>query len=135
MQLQEKYEDKLNILFLSPRYHTNQISITRLLQNKGHNVHFHVKFFGKIENYENLQPILFDESLISKILKKLFFFKKNKIFFYFPKILKYYKYLKKLKLDIVIIRIHGRIYCYLLAFIFRFFLNSKIIFMNKQILI
>ena len=73
MQLQKKDNSKLNILFLFPRYHTNQIAITNILQNNGHKVHFHVKFFGKTENYENIQPLLFEESFFSKFLKKIFF--------------------------------------------------------------
>ena len=129
MQLQEK-NNKLNILFLSPRYHTNQISITRLLQNRGHNVYFHVKFFGQIENYENLTPILFEESLFTSYLKKIFFIK-DKNLLYLPKLFKYYKYLKELEVNFVIIRIHGRVYSYLTAFLLKFLLKSNIIFYEQ----
>ena len=83
MQLQENYEKSLSILFLFPRYHTNQISITQILQNKGHKVHFHVKFYGKIENYQNLKPVLFEESILSKFFKKIFFLKKILILYIF----------------------------------------------------
>lgn len=131
MQLQEKNKNNLNILFLSPRYHTNQISITRLLQKKGHNVHFHVKFFGKIENYENLKPILFEEAHFTILLKKIFFFLKDKNVLYLPKLIKYYKYLKKLKINIAIIRVHGRVYTYLIAFILKYLLRTKIIFYEQ----
>ena len=131
MQLQENYENSLSILFLFPRYHTNQISITQILQKKGHKVHFHVKFYGKIENYQNLKPVLFEESILSKFLKKIFFFKKDINSLYFPKLFKYIKFLKNLNLDIVIIRIHGRIYTYTLAFIIKFILKKKIIFYEQ----
>ena len=52
MQLQEKLKNKKisNILFIAPRYHTNQISVCKTLKKNGYNVEFFAKHFGKIED-------------------------------------------------------------------------------------
>ena len=83
MQLQEKLKNKKisNILFIAPRYHTNQISVCKTLKN-GYNVEFFAKHFGKIEDYTVLKPKVFEANSFSKLLKRLFF-KKINIFFIF----------------------------------------------------
>ena len=85
MQLQEKLKNKKisNILFIAPRYHTNQISVCKTLKKNGYNVEFFAKHFGKIEDYTVLKPKVFEANSFSKLLKRLFFLKKINIFFIF----------------------------------------------------
>ena len=131
MLLLQKSNKCLNILFLAPRYHTNQNPIVSLLENKGHKIFFHSKYIGKIENHDNIKPLVFEESFFSRALKLIFFFKKDKHLFYLPKLIKYYLYLKKLNFDIAIIRLHGRLNVYILSVLIRFILNKKVIFYDQ----
>ena len=62
---------KYVILFVAPRYHTNQVGIVRALMNHGHDVHFHVRTKGFTEDYSLVEPKLFPESWFSLILKRL----------------------------------------------------------------
>ena len=87
----------MKILFVAPRYHTNQSYIVKTLREKGHNVYFFVSRIGKIENHSTFI---------------------------------YWKELKDIKPDIIIIRPHAKIFSYLSA-LYGIMLGSKIIFYEQ----
>lgn len=52
----------MKILFVAPRYHTNQHALVKALQQKGHEVRFHVLRKGLNENHSLLTPIVIPTS-------------------------------------------------------------------------
>ncbi len=119
------------ILFIAPRYHTNQIGTVRALLSQGHDVHFHVRKKGYTEDYSLIEPILFPESWFTFILRRFFGDGGANKKRYMPSPIFYWKALKQLNPDIVLIRKHGLAFTYLAAFYAKF-LGCKIIF-NGQI--
>ncbi len=119
----------MKILFIAPRFHTNQLQIAKTLINDGHKLSFFVYTFGNIEDHSFLKPEILPESIFSKILKK-FAKKRKNAQSYFPKLITLFKRLSKLKPDIIIIRRHGRVYTYAAAFFGRI-LSSKIVFYDQ----
>lgn len=119
----------IKILFVAPRLHTNQYSIIESLIKSGKKIFFNSIYKGKIENYNHIKPIIFKTSVISKILEN-FFKPRDPKNLYFPKIIDYYFFFKKIQPDIVIIRTYGRFFPYLSAIFARIF-RSKIIFYEQ----
>ena len=62
----------MKILFIAPRFHTNQVHWMNSLIENGHQVEFHSQIKGKIENYKNLTPKLFQPCLFSESIMKVF---------------------------------------------------------------
>ena len=58
----------MKILFVEPRYHTNQIGWINSLQENHHKVKMHVVSRGKIEDYSHLKPEFIEPCLLSKII-------------------------------------------------------------------
>lgn len=132
MQLQQKLNKNISkILFIAPRYHTNQIPICRVLKNNGYEIDFYVKFFGKTEDYKVIRPKIFEANLFSKILSRLLFFYKDKNIFYLPHLKTYIKEIKKFNPDIIIIRLHGRLFIYIISILIKIFTKSKIIYYEQ----
>lgn len=119
----------MKILFIAPRFHTNQLQIAKTLINDGHKLSFFVYTFGKIEDHSFLTPEILPESFFSKLFKKSTKKRKNSQN-YFPKLIILYKRLSKLRPDIIIIRRHGRVYTYVAA-LFGKMLRSKIVFYDQ----
>lgn len=46
----------MKILYIAPRFHTNQVPIIRGLLRKGHEVKFISHYAGAVENYEDIKP-------------------------------------------------------------------------------
>ncbi len=121
---------RLVILLVAPRYHTNQVGIVRALLSHGHDVHFHVRTKGFIEDYSLIEPIIFPESWITFLVRRLFGEGGANNKRYMPSPVIYWQALKKLKPDIVIIRKHGLAFTYLAAFYSKL-LNCRIIFYGQ----
>lgn len=120
----------MNILFIAARQHTNYNGIFKVLIKK-HNIFFNSIYKSRIEDYNLVKPDILKQSLITRLI--LIFLGRDKIkFFYFPKLLEYYKYLKRIKPDIVIIRITGRFNLYL-NLIFLSFFGCKILCHEQKI--
>ncbi len=119
----------MKFLFIAPRYHTNQIGIIRNLIKKKHKVFFNSLYKGRIEDHSLLKPFYLPQNNLSKIIEFFFKTKLNKILF-FPKIYQCFKKYKKIKPDIAIIRIYGRLNIYISALILKF-LGTKIIFYEQ----
>ena len=121
----------MNILFIAARQHTNYNGIFKSLK-KNNNIFFKSTYKSRIENYNLVKPDILKQSLISKLI--LIFLGKDKIkFYYFPKIFEYYKYLKRVKPNLVILRITGRFNLYL-NLIFLSFFNCKILCHEQKVL-
>lgn len=120
----------MQILFVAPRYHTNQIDIVKTLQKNNHKVFFLTKSVGLIEDHKILKPHLMLKSIFSLILEKLFFFLKNKDIFYIVNYKFLKEYLIKNNIDIVVIRIHNRLNLYFISLVC-LILKIKIIFYDQ----
>ncbi|WP_432356953.1 glycosyltransferase family 4 protein [Sporosarcina sp. UB5] len=102
----------MKILFVAPRFHTNQYPIVETLINHKHEVSFFAQYIGASEDHSLVEPKVFGYNLLFKfinILKKnlqrngqdQYKFERN---YGFPSIIKYYKAIKKFSPDIVIVR-------------------------------
>lgn len=65
----------MKILYIAPRFHTNQVPIIRGLLRKGHEVKFISHYAGAVENYEDIKPQVLGYSsffeFIYGVVKKL----------------------------------------------------------------
>ena len=52
----------MKIIFVAPRYHTNQVEIVKSLKANGHCIEFHVVLISKNENHDYLKPKIIKES-------------------------------------------------------------------------
>ena len=120
----------LVILFIAPRYHTNHIGTVRALLNQGHDVHFHVRTKGFIEDHSLIEPKLFPESWVTIKIRKLFGDGGANKKRYMPSPICYWKELKQLNPDLVLIRKHGLAFTYLAAFYAKF-LSCNVFFYGQ----
>lgn len=111
----------MKILFISPRFHTNQVGLIKILLKKGHNVKYLVNNFGPTEDHSVLKPIILKENYFSFFYRKFFQKESINIKSYFPNIKLFCLVLKQFKPDLVIFRKHGIIYFYLAAITCRIF--------------
>jgi glycosyltransferase involved in cell wall biosynthesis len=98
----------MKILFISPRFHTNQIYWIKALQKHGHSVNMYVINKSKTENYQALQPSLLKISKISKMIMNMFGSGGSNIYRGFPPIFRYFQLIKRGDANLVIIRDVGR---------------------------
>ena len=85
----------MKILFVAPRYHTNQTYIVKTLREKGHNVYFFVSRIGKTEDHSIIRPKIIKVNFLSFIIMKLFGPGPNNKN-YFPNFYLYWKEIKVL---------------------------------------
>ena len=109
------------IVFYAPRYHTNQVNISRLLIERGHTLYFHVERQSRIEDYNWLRPNLVQLSTIN-----FFHFRMNIL-----KCINYYNLLSSLHPSIIIIRDPNRLNSLLVALIARL-QRVKIVFYTQM---
>ena len=62
----------MRILYIAPRYHTNQIPIMEGLTEHGHQVCFVSHYAGRIEDYSCITPIIAGYSKVFLIFEKLY---------------------------------------------------------------
>ncbi|MDW5298976.1 MAG: glycosyltransferase family 4 protein [Sedimentibacter sp.] len=103
----------MNILFIAPRFHTNQFLIVKGLLKNGHKVNFFVQSFGATEDHSLVSPILMQESFVSKFINRIIKCINNgninkdsnlSILFFFPSFIWLYKNIKDFKPDVVVFR-------------------------------
>lgn len=102
----------MKLLYVAPRYHTNQVPIMEYLVRNGHEVHFLAYRKELTEDYHALTPDLCHSSLIYKIREYLFFRKNRsaqsrenfKLSKFLPSGVWLYSYIRKIKPEVVIIR-------------------------------
>lgn len=122
----------MKILFVAPRFHTNQYELVNTLLRKNHNVYFHVSTLGPTEDHSLLTPAQLKQSKISLIIEKVFSNGKANRPYYFPKVLDYWRRLKALQPDIIIVRDPYKTYFSFLVTLYSIFLKAKIIFYSQE---
>ena len=121
----------MRILFVAPRFHTNQYELVKTLQEKKHEVFFHVAAIGTTEDHSLLTPTRYKQSKFSLLIEKFRGQGGLNRKYYFPSFIYYYKELLKLKPDIVIIRNPYRFFSVVAAFC-SLIANKKIIFYTLE---
>ncbi len=94
----------MNILFVAPRFHSNQIDLVKKLKDEGHNVSFLVVRIGPSEDHSLINPVLIP---IAKKTEKFFRIQDNNDSYVaraIPKISEYYRLLKSIKPNVIILR-------------------------------
>jgi glycosyltransferase involved in cell wall biosynthesis len=115
----------MKILFVEPRYHTNQIGWINCLKQNNHEVIMHVVNKGKIEDYSDLKPEYIKPCLLSNLIMTYIGEGGTNKFRSFPNPLKYYVKIKNENPDLIIIRDINRYISIVAIFISRL-LNKKI---------
>jgi glycosyltransferase involved in cell wall biosynthesis len=121
----------MKVLFVAPRYHTNQVHIVRTLRERGHEVCFHVAVHGVTEDHGLLRPTVFAESRLSAIIRNVFGDGGPNRRRYFPDPLVYWRAMKKLSPDVVVIRLHGFAFTYMAALTARV-CGASVVFYQQQ---
>jgi glycosyltransferase involved in cell wall biosynthesis len=121
----------MKILFVAPRFHTNQVQIIRKLLEKKHEIFFHVACIGPTEDHSLLMPLHYKQSKLSvfieKILGKGGVNRRN----YFPQLVSYWKVLRQMKPEIVVIRDPYKLFSLMAAF-YALLIKAKIVFYTQE---
>jgi glycosyltransferase involved in cell wall biosynthesis len=97
----------MRILFIAPRFHTNQVSLLKKLQEEGHEIDFFVMGTGNTEDYSTIRPKKIPISIITKSYIRCF--KKDIDIAEFsaiaiPDVTKYFRMINQFKPDVIIVR-------------------------------
>lgn len=99
------------ILYVAPRYHTNQIPIIEGLLKAEYQVRFLARYKGVSENYEALKPDILKSTLITRLQHYIICKRRGEVFaenwmlrHYKPGYFQVLKYLNTVKPDVVILR-------------------------------
>jgi glycosyltransferase involved in cell wall biosynthesis len=95
------------------------IGWVKAFREKGDEVYVHAILRGPTENYEDIEPLVLEQSKISKMLIKIRGDKGTNSPKAFPKIIKYFRYLKHLNPDVVIVRDISRYFSFIAAVLAR----------------
>ena len=121
----------MRVLLVGPRFHTNQYQMVKTLQEQNHEVFFHVASLGSTEDYSLLTPCRYKQSKLSIGIEKIFGKGGVNRPNYFPDLIQYWKALRILKPDIVIIRDPYRFFSFIAAF-YSTVLKARIIFYTQE---
>ena len=121
----------MRILFVAPRFHTNQVEIIKILLKKNHEVFFHVACIGPTEDHSLVKPVCYKQSKLSRLIEKKFDKGQANKRFYFPGTLTYWRAMKQLRPQLVVIRDPYKLFSQLAAF-FALLINAKIIFYTQE---
>lgn len=105
----------MRIVFVAPRFHTNQLGVVQTLRAFGNWMEFHVTAVGATEDHSVLAPIEFAPGGLSKLLRKVVRKKDPLGVMTFPPILSYLRYLKSCNPDLVIVRNPSRYFSIIAA--------------------
>lgn len=103
----------MRILYLAPRYHTNQIPIMKGMREHGHEIYFFSHYAGKIEDYSYVTPEIIGYSPLYQIYDAIYtkwlhpndpMAGDHKLLRGFPPIFKLNRRMKAVKPDLVIMR-------------------------------
>lgn len=120
----------MKILFVAPRFHTNQVEIVNSLLLRGHSLCFHVNYIGKTEDHSSVIPSVFSACWLSRLLESVFGPGPGDRPLLFPSPFKYFWALLSIRPDLIIIRNPTRIFSLIAAFS-SYMLGSKIIFYTQ----
>lgn len=126
----------MKILFIAPRFHSNQYELIQKLIEEGCAVDFFVMGEGNSEDYSFVKPTLIPISFFTKLY--LYIVKKQQkidVFKYaslaLPSFFSYYNLIKQAKADIIIVRVGNYPY-FLLLIPFIFWNRNKFVFYSQQ---
>lgn len=101
----------MKILFVAPRFHTNQYQIVKSLVDKGHDVNIMAQFYGKSEDHSVIKPQLIKKSLLGKAIHKFLesrydvnTVKNKKIQLFLPSLFDLFRQIKSFNPEVVILR-------------------------------
>jgi len=100
----------MRILFVAPRYHTNQVEQIRALIAAGHEVWFHAATVGATENHRDVVPHLHSPSLITRWARKWWGPNANDLW-YCPALVSYWRLMREIAPHLVVIRWHNPLFC------------------------
>ena len=121
----------MKILFVAPRFHTNQFLLIKTLLEKKHEVFFHVACIGATEDHSLVKPVRYKQSILSILIEKTLGKRWANRRHYFPQPLSYWREFKRLKPDIVVIRDPYKLFSLMAAF-YAFFTKAKIVFYTQE---
>lgn len=105
----------MRFLFIAPRYHTNQVEPVRTLLGAGHKVWFHSAIIGATENHRDVVPHVHKASIISHCIVAIRGPGVNNEW-YCPAIFSYWKLFREISPQVVVIRWHNPLFCWLVGF-------------------
>lgn len=121
----------MRILFVAPRFHTNQYQIVKTLMENNHEVFFNVSYLGSTEDHSLLKPVSFRQSSLSLLIEKAIGKGGIKKPYFFPNVAVYWKYFKDLRPEIVVIRDPYKYFSVIAAFC-ALITKAKIIFYTQE---
>lgn len=121
----------MRILFVAPRYHTNQYQMVKTLQANRHEVYFHATYLGPTEDYSLLMPQTYPQSRISVFLERVFGRTGTKRPYFFPAVRRYWQSFSKLQPQVVIIR-EPYICFSLLVAVYALWAGAKVVFYTQE---
>jgi glycosyltransferase involved in cell wall biosynthesis len=102
----------MRILFVAPRYHTNQVEIIRTLLAAGHQVWFHAATIGPTENHVAVVPHVHEPSWFSNLATRFLGWGVNN-FWYCPALVSYWRLFRRISPEIVVVRWHNPLFSWL----------------------
>lgn len=121
----------MKILFVAPRFHTNQVQVIKKLHEKQHVIFFHVACIGPTEDHSLLIPIHYKQSKLSVFIERILGKGGVNKRYYFPKLVSYWRVFRQLKPDIVVIRDPYKLFS-LMAAIYALLTKAKIVFYTQE---
>ena len=116
------------ILFIAPRFHTNQYYLLKNLMKKN-KIYFISLYRGKTEDYKYIKPEIIEQSYYSKKIQSILKLRFDT--FYFPNFFQYLSILKKIKPDLIVIRTYSRTLLYITSVLSKVF-KSNIVYYNQS---
>lgn len=121
----------MRILFIAPRFHTNQFQLIKKLLEKKHEVFFHVAAIGPTEDHSLVVPVQYKQSKLSVFIEKIFgkggATRRN----YFPQLVPYWRAFRQTRPDVVVIRDPYKLFSLTAAF-YALLTKAKIIFYTQE---
>lgn len=121
------------VVFVAPRFHTNQVGVVKALLAQGHAVVFHSLLRGKTEDYSVLSPEIIAEAGLSKRLRRLRGDGGTNRPRAFPNPFSYYRRLKQVRPDVVVVRDPSRAFSLVAAACARL-LGARVVFYSQDFL-
>lgn len=97
------------VMYIIPRYHTNLVGSVKALQESGYEVQVLGAFRGATEDYSQIRPIVLPNSLISRLMVRMFGHGGADRPYYFPSFITTLSALSKFRPDLVVVRNPKRI--------------------------
>lgn len=121
----------MKLLFVAPRYHTNQVQLIKKLLEKKHEIAFHVACIGPTEDHSLIKPVQHKQSKLSSLIEKTFKNGGVNNKYYFPAPISYWKTYRQLQPDIIIIRDPYKLFS-IMAAIYALLAKTRIVFYTQE---